>query len=963
MAKMRVYELAKELKIDNRDLIRQLIEMGLDVRNHMSALSPEDAQIVRDKLKAERSEVVEEKRVTTRVIRRRRKKVETAEDAASEGLDEPAEEEFEEPQAQAAPEAPVAQAPPAAEAQAPEEPPAEVQAVAEPEPEPEAPVKASIHSEPQAQPEPKAEAQPEPVQEPEPAPKAEAAPEPGPEPEPTPEPEAEEQPTPEPEPAPEPKKEPTPVAEAEAKPAPEPAPEPKKAVAEKKEPQERPRPQKAKVVRPKRSMEDTPARIISKPAAPVAPMGDRWREDTRPAPPAARRPARPAPGAPPAVGDVPPPDKADGRPSRRRKKGKKGSPIPNDDVLMRKAGSKRKEILDRDALYGGRPSRGRRRGGGTVKKSLKTELTTPKAIKRRVKVTEAITVGDLAKRMGVKAAEVVGRMMKMGMMVTLNQALDTDDAGIVAAEFGFEIERVGFEEEGLLAAHEDRPEEMEVRPPVVTIMGHVDHGKTSLLDSIRNANVVDGEAGGITQHIGAYDVHLPSGGHVVFLDTPGHEAFTQMRARGSQVTDVVVLVVAADDGIMEQTKEAISHSKAAGVPILVAINKIDKPGADPERVRRELSERGLVSESWGGDTITVEVSAKTGQGVDELLEMLQLQSEVLELTANPHKPARGHVLEAHLDKGRGPVGTILVQEGTLKAGDSFVCGSFAGKVRSMLDDRGKPIDKAGPSIPVEVQGFGGVPEAGDEFTVVETEKVARQIADHRAIKRREAELSAQTKTSLEGFFEKMAEGETQELKLVVKADVQGSVEALVESLNKLGNDEVKVNVIHAATGAINESDVMLASTSDAIVIGFNVRPMGKVSETAEAERVDIRTYEVIYHVLEEVTAALTGMLAPLYKEEVIGRVVVRETFGVPKVGTVAGSYVTEGRVTRGAQVRLLREGVVIANTKVSSLRRFKDDVKEVAQGFECGVGLENYNDIKVGDEIEFYVIHEVAAEL
>ncbi|MFH2127440.1 MAG: translation initiation factor IF-2, partial [Pseudomonadota bacterium] len=470
-------------------------------------------------------------------------------------------------------------------------------------------------------------------------------------------------------------------------------------------------------------------------------------------------------------------------------------------------------------------------------------------------------------------------------------------------------------------------------------------------------------AGGITQHIGAYDVHLPNGGHVVFLDTPGHEAFTQMRARGSQVTDVVVLVVAADDGIMEQTKEAISHSKAAGVPILVAINKIDKPGADPERVRRELSERGLVPESWGGDTITVEVSAKTGQGVDELLEMLQLQSEVLELTANPHKPARGHVLEAHLDKGRGPVGTILVQEGTLKAGDSFVCGSFAGKVRSMLDDRGKPIDKAGPSIPVEVQGFGGVPEAGDEFTVVETEKVARQIADHRAIKRREAELSAQTKTSLEGFFEKMAEGETQELKLVVKADVQGSVEALVEALGKLGNEQVKVNVIHAATGAINESDVMLASTSDAIVIGFNVRPMGKVSETAEAERVDIRTYEVIYHVLEEVTAALTGMLAPLYKEEVIGRVVVRETFGVPKVGTVAGSYVTEGRVTRGAQVRLLREGVVIANTKVSSLRRFKDDVKEVAQGFECGVGLENYNDIKVGDEIEFYVIHEVAAEL
>jgi translation initiation factor IF-2 len=494
-------------------------------------------------------------------------------------------------------------------------------------------------------------------------------------------------------------------------------------------------------------------------------------------------------------------------------------------------------------------------------------------------------------------------------------------------------------------------------------MGHVDHGKTSLLDTIRNSDVVSGEAGGITQHIGAYDVNLPGGGRVVFLDTPGHEAFTQMRSRGAQVTDIVVLVVAADDGIMEQPKEAISHSKAAGVPIVVAVNKIDKPGADPERVRRDLSEQGLIPEDWGGDTIVVDVSAKTGQGVDELLEMLQLQSEVLELAANPDKPARGHILEAHLDKGRGPVGTVLVREGTLNTGDSFVCGIFAGKVRSMLNDRGNPVDTAGPSIPVEVQGFGGVPEAGDEFAVVENDKVARQIADHRLQKKREAELSAKTKTSLEGFFEQMAEGEVRELKLVVKADVQGSVEALVEALGKLGNEEVRVNVIHSATGAINESDVMLASASDAIVIGFNVRPMGKVSETADAEQVDIRTYEVIYQILDDITAALTGMLAPEHREEVIGRVEVRETFGVPKIGTVAGSYVTEGHVTRGAQARLLRDGVVIANTKVSSLRRFKDDVKEVAQGFECGIGLENYNDIKVGDEIEFYVVHEVAAKL
>jgi translation initiation factor IF-2 len=909
MAKMRVYELAKELKLENRELIRQMVEMGMDVRNHMSTLTPEEAQTVRDKFKAERSEVVEEKRVSTKVIRRRRKKVkpESEQPSGGEALEAAGAEQEQAEAAEAVAEAPSAgEEAPAAEAAAPER--EEEPASAEPEPKPEV----TAGAEPEA----------EVVQEPE----SETAPETKPEPEPEPEPE--------------------PKAETQEKAEPEPQPEKKPATP------------KAKVVRPKRGGEDSPARIISKPTKPVAPIGDRWRENSRPAP-AARRGPRPGPGAPP-PGAIPPPDKGDGRP-RRRKKGKK-SQIPNDDVLMRKAGSKRKEILDKADLYGGRPSRGRRRGG-PGKKSKKTELTTPKAIKRRIKVTEAITVGELAKRMGVKAADMVGRLMKMGMMVTLNQSLDVDDASIVAAEFGFEIESVGFAEEGLLEQRQDRPEDLKPRPPVVTIMGHVDHGKTSLLDTIRNSDVVSGEAGGITQHIGAYDVNLPGGGRVVFLDTPGHEAFTQMRSRGAQVTDIVVLVVAADDGIMEQTKEAISHSKAAGLPIVVAVNKIDKPGADPERVRRDLSEQGLIPEDWGGDTIVVDVSAKTGQGVDELLEMLQLQSEVLELAANPDKPARGHILEAHLDKGRGPVGTVLVREGTLNTGDSFVCGIFAGKVRSMLNDRGNPVDTAGPSIPVEVQGFGGVPEAGDEFAVVENDKVARQIADHRLQKKREAELSAKTKTSLEGFFEQMAEGEVRELKLVVKADVQGSVEALVEALGKLGNEEVRVNVIHSATGAINESDVMLASASDAIVIGFNVRPMGKVSETADAEQVDIRTYEVIYQILDDITAALTGMLAPEHREEVIGRVEVRETFGVPKIGTVAGSYVTEGHVTRGAQARLLRDGVVIANTKVSSLRRFKDDVKEVAQGFECGIGLENYNDIKVGDEIEFYVVHEVAAKL
>jgi len=888
MAKMRVYELAKELKIENRDLIRQLIELNFDVRNHMSTLSPEEVQAVREKFKAERSEVVEEKRVTTRVIRRRRKKVEAG---AEEEVEAGAEEEVE---AEAGEEAVEEVIEEAAEAQA--EPAAAEPPTAEPALEAAAAVPPAAGTPAQAEPE----------------------------------------------------AEPAPAAEAPAEAEPAPAPEAAAGAPAAEAPPRR------------RSRGDRPARIISRPKYPLPATTSGRPEYERPSA-AVGRDSRPGPEL--VTGDVPRLDKDGGR-SRRRKKGKKAAAnIPDNEFLMSKAGSRSKEILNKADLYGGRPSRGRRRGAAATKKAKKTELTTPKAIKRRVKVGEAITVGELAKRMGIKAAEVVGRLMQMGMMVTLNQALDVEDAGIVANEFGFEIERVGFEEEGLLEQRQDQPEDLVPRPPVVTIMGHVDHGKTSLLDSIRNADVVSGEAGGITQHIGAYDVHLENGGRVVFLDTPGHEAFTQMRARGAQVTDVVVLVVAADDGIMEQTKEAINHAKAAGVPIVVAVNKIDKPGADPERVRRGLGDQGLVPEAWGGDTIVVDVSAKTGQGVDQLLEMLELQSDVLELKANPTKPARGHILEARLDKGRGPVATVLVREGTLKAGDSFVCGTFAGRVRALLDDRGQPVDMAGPSMPVEVQGFAGVPEAGDEFVVVESEKDARQIAEHRALKKREAELSVKTKMSLEGFFEQMAEGEVQSLKLVVKSDVQGSAEAIVDALGKLGNEQVKVEVIHAATGAISESDVMLASASGAIIIGFNVRPSGKVSEMAEAEKVDIRTYEVIYQIMDDVTAALTGLLAPNLEEEVIGRVEVRDTFKVPKIGTVAGCYVTQGRVERGAMARLLRDGVVVANSKVSSLRRFKDDVKEVAQGFECGVGLESYQDIKPGDEIEFYLIHEVAAEL
>ncbi|MDR1397305.1 MAG: translation initiation factor IF-2 [Desulfarculales bacterium] len=723
-----------------------------------------------------------------------------------------------------------------------------------------------------------------------------------------------------------------------------------------------------------KSQYDTPARIISRPLPPVThtpavpdvnsdkpkPSRSVWR-------PESSTPGRTLPQTAPNLHH--PSQTTDNTPVERdssgrnynKKKGKKGVGFSDDNLNANRINGKRKEIFDRHDLYDsdGRVPKIRR----TIKKLKKTEVTIPKAIKRRIKVGEVISAFELAKRLGVKSAELIGKFLHMGMMVTANQTLDVDEASLIAAEFGFEVEKIGFEEEIFLEQMPDAPEDLIIRPPVVTIMGHVDHGKTSLLDAIRRTHVTEGEAGGITQHIGAYDVTLTRGGHVVFVDTPGHAAFTQMRARGAQVTDVVVLVVAADDGVMQQTKEAINHSRAAGVPIVVAINKIDKPAADPAKVKRELMDHGLVGEEWGGDTIIIEVSAKTGKGLDDLLEMLLLQSEVLELKANPDKPARGRILEARLDKGRGPVATVLVQEGTLKTNDFFVSGIYSGKVRAMLNDLGQPLESAGPSIPVEVQGLTGVAEAGDEFAVVENEKMARQIAEHRSFKKREAELSSKIRLSLEGFFEQMKEGAVQALNLVIKADVQGSVEAIIEALQRLGNEQVKINIIHAAPGAITETDIMLASASNAVLIGFNVRPNNKAAETARTEKVDIRTYDIIYQIIDDITAALTGLLAPIQYETVIGRAEVRNIFNVPKQGAIAGCGITSGKVERNALVRLLREGVIIASTKVDSLRRFKEDVKEVVQGFECGISLENFNDIKIGDEFEFYLIKEKAAEL
>ncbi len=597
-----------------------------------------------------------------------------------------------------------------------------------------------------------------------------------------------------------------------------------------------------------------------------------------------------------------------------------------------------------------------------LKTPKKTEVTVPKPIKRIIRIEEMIAVGDLAKRMGVKGGELIKKLMDMGVLVNINQLIDTDVASLVASEFSYEVEKISLERQDLLERKEDLPEQLKPRPPVVTIMGHVDHGKTMLLDSIRKTNVVGGEAGGITQHIGAYDVELENG-HVVFIDTPGHEAFTAMRARGAQVTDVVVLVVAADDGMMPQTKEAIDHARAAKVPIVVAINKIDKATANPEKVKKELSEYGLLPEQWGGNILVAEVSAKQKTGIKELLDLILLQAEVLELRANPEKYARGVIIESKLDKGRGPVATLLVQEGTLKTGDAFLAGSHYGRVRAMLNDKGQKIKEARPSTPVEVVGFTDIPEAGETFIVVSEERMAKQISLHRQEKIREKELSKLSKVSLEELYDKIKKGEVKELNVIIKADVQGSIEAVKEALKKLSTEEVKVHILHDAIGGITETDVNLASASNAIIIGFNVRPGVKAQSLAEQEQVDIRTYSVIYDAITDIKNALEGLLEPTYKEHILGRAQVIQVFNIKKVGTVAGSVVTDGKVVKGSHARLLRDNVVVYDGRISSLRRFKDDTKDCNQGLECGIGIENFNDIKLGDIIESYEMEEVQSRL
>jgi translation initiation factor IF-2 len=586
-------------------------------------------------------------------------------------------------------------------------------------------------------------------------------------------------------------------------------------------------------------------------------------------------------------------------------------------------------------------------------------------VTRKLVLSGPITVKDLADQLGIKAADLIKRLIDLGVMATVNHELDRETAVIVATELGAQVEERASQEEQeeqILAGEEDRPEDLRPRPPVVTVMGHVDHGKTSLLDRIRATRVTAQEAGGITQHIGASVVSW-QGHQIVFLDTPGHEAFTAMRARGAQVTDVAVLVVAANDGVMPQTVEAINHAQAAGVPVVVAINKMDLPDANPERVKQQLAEHNLVPEEWGGDTIMVPVSARTGEGIDRLLESILLQAELMELKANPNRPGQGTVIEAQLDRGRGPVATVLVQRGTLRVGDAFVSGHVWGRVRALINDRGERVKEATPSMPVEVLGFTEVPDAGDDFVVLADDKQAREIAEARRQRRRakETEALAPRGVTLDEFYQRLKDREVKDLNLVVKADVQGSVEALVQSLTKLGNEEVRVRVLHSGVGAISESDVMLAAASSAIVIGFGVTAEAKARQLAEHERVDLRTYRVIYDVVDDVRQALTGMLAPKYQEVVLGRAEVREVFRIPKVGTVAGCYVTDGKILRSGRVRVLRDGKVVHEGPIASLKRFKDDVREVTAGFECGVGLDRFNDIKVGDQFEVITEEEVKA--
>jgi len=903
MAKVRVYELAKELSMDNKELVEKLKAAGILVKNYMSTLDEQVVEKAREGALGVVSEVIEEKRIRPTVIRRRKKTVTVEEEKVPEKVE-------------AAPKAPAVEAPkppvaarPAAAKRAPA---GKVRQQTK-----EAAFEEAIEEEPvgESRVEPVVETKEEMGVEMETAAAAEEA------------------------------------ATVEPMKAEEAIETRKAQVLEKEKIKE-------KLRKPKKKKLDQPARIIRRAEeSPLKPVSERKKEVVIPV--KERVVAKPPTREPEAV--IPEEEK-----ERRGKKKKEKKGIAREEETPRSAIRLRKfEVFERADLYEGRMVKRKKKevpGKEIPKRMKQPELVVPKPAKRKIKVPEKVTVADLAKAMSIKAAALIRKLLALGIVVNINQAIDYETASLLADDLGFELEEARFELEKSLEEVEDNLEELRARPPVVTIMGHVDHGKTSLLDYIRKSNIIAGESGGITQHIGAYYVER-KGGDIVFLDTPGHEAFTAMRARGAKVTDIIVLVVAAEDGVMPQTKEAINHARAANIPIVVAINKIDKPEANVERVRRELAELGLAPEEWGGQTIFGSISAKTGQGVDELLELILLQAEVLELKANPEKAARGTVIEAKLDKTRGPVATVLIRSGTLKQGNFFICGEHFGKVRAMLNNRGKRMIVATPSMPVEVYGISGVPMAGDKFIVVPDEKTAKEVIEYRLTQSKKWDGEKRGIVSLDDLFQKIKEGEVKELNLVLKADVQGSIEAISDSLTKLVTEEVKLKIIHSSTGGISETDVMLASASGAIIIGFNVRANPRVTELADKEKVDIRYFDVIYNLIQDIKLAMAGLLDPVYKENVIGRATVKELFHIPKVGAVAGCSVTDGHVERNARARLLRDEVVVSDGKIASLRRFKDDVKEVQTGYECGISLENFQDIKPGDVFEVYQVEEVRREL
>ena len=930
MSKVRIYEIGKELGVQNAAIIEKAREIGLEVDTHLSYLEEEDALRVKTAMARDSQGAVVEKRVSSTVIRRRPRRRKLVEASApvptADGAVEPApEQESLAPVESATTSAPVSEAsivePAPKTAPAPEvTDPADEEAASDPglalvaesvseeataveTQESEAAAPESVTSAPELAPETEegaVAAAPDTVVESEPeVAVAEAEPEV------------------------------SPAAELEAEPESVCPPAPRR-----KAPQDL-------VPTPRKKLRKDPykAMVVSLPD-PVEVARQRRAAET------AVMPKLQAPGNEPS---------RDGRARR----GDKRAP-PGRDTPQRRG---KRLIYDRrkEQGYGMGTRGGRMRGRRKKERGAGMDMRPTVHIKRIVKINETISVGDLAAGMAVKASEMIQKLFAMGVMATVNQELDFDTAQIVAEELGHEVQNVAFQEEEHIKVVADEDVDLESRQPVVTIMGHVDHGKTSLLDVIQKSNITDGEAGGITQAIGAYVVKSKKG-KITFIDTPGHEAFTAMRARGAKVTDLVILVVAADDGVMPQTREAVSHSKAAGVPIIVAVNKVDRPEADPQRVRQELMELDLVPEEWGGETLFVDVSAKTKVGINDLVEAVVLQAEMADLKANPNKRAAGIVLESRLEKGRGPVATLLVQEGTMHVGDILVSGTCFGKVRAMLDDRAKTIKEAGPSIPVEVLGLSAVPVASDSFNVVEDDKAARNLVEHRATKQRDEKYGKTSALSLEQLFAKTSD-QTKEIAVVLKGNSQGAIEALSQAIRKLHDERVEIQIVHEGVGGITETDVNLALAGGGFIIGFNVRPEGKARTLADQVGVEIKTHALIHDIIDMVKAAMEGALDKVANEVYLGRAEVREIFRVPRAGRIAGSYIIDGKIPRTADVRLIREGTVVWQGKLGSLRRFKDDAKEVAQGYECGIGLEGFNDIKNGDIIEAYTIEMIAAKL